>query len=239
MIHKMKAWLVKNHLTTDTTDYVAVVDSNGSIDVSGIVDELIAEGMELKRETAVDVVSRYNRKCADLALSGYSVNTGLVQLRATVKGAFYDKRWDPERNQLHVSVTQSAELRKAAAAATVEILGEHGELIALFGITDLSTGKTDGTVTRGFNAELKGTYIKVAGDDPTVGVYLHNVDTGEDIILPATNIALNEPSRLLLLVPADIVAGTYELRVTTQYMSNNKLLKTPRSAVLPIPLSVL
>jgi hypothetical protein len=239
MIRKVKAWLVKNHLTPDPSDYIAVVDSNGSVDIQDIVDELQKEGMEIKRETAIDIVSRYNRKCIDLAVSGYSVNTGIVLLRATVKGVFHDKTWNKELNKLHISVNQGIDLRQAVAETEVEILGEHGELIALFGITDLSTGKTNGTITHGFNAEIKGTYIKIAGDDPTVGVFMESMETGEVFRLPTSNIALNEPSRLLLLIPPDLRLGEYELRVTTQFSGSGKTLKVPRTAVMYTLLTVI
>jgi len=238
MLRKINAWLVKNHLTKDPNDYVAVVNSNGNIGVEGIVDELMAEGMELKRETAIDVVSRFNRKSIDFALSGYSVNTGLVNMHATVRGTFYDKKWDSERNHLRVSISQGMDLRRAVSETTVEILGERADLIAIFGITDISTGNTDGTLTRGFNAELRGTYIKVAGDDPTTGVWLRNLKTGDDTRLPNVNVALNEPSRLMLLVPTTLPAGDYELRITTQYTTGSRLLQTPRSATLASPVAL-
>ncbi|GHT17181.1 hypothetical protein AGMMS4956_20560 [Bacteroidia bacterium] len=238
MAHKLKAWLVKNNLTPDPTDYVGMVESFGSTSAEGLIDELVNDGMELKRETVLDVVTRYNRKCIDMALRGYNVNTGLVHLHATIKGVFHNKTWNPETNLLHVSVSQGAELRKAVAATTVEIMGEHADPIAIFGITDMSTGKIDGTITRGFNAEIKGTYIKVAGDDPTVGVYLRNLETDDDFKFPAVNIALNERSRLLLLVPPTLTEGTYELRVVTQFTGSNKTLNHPRIATLGVNVQV-
>ena len=238
MIRKINAWLVRNHLTEDPSDFVAVVNSNGHIDIDGIVGELLAEGMELKRETAIDIVTRFNRKCVDMALIGYSVNTGLVNMHTTIRGTFHDKKWDPEWNRLRVSITQGADLRHATAETTVEILGEHGELIALFGITDLSNGRTDGTLTRGFNAELRGTMIRIAGDDPTVGLWLRSLETGDDFRLPDVHIALNEPSRLLLLIPASLQEGEYELRVTTQFNHSHKPLRTPRTATLAATLTV-
>ena len=238
MIKKLKAWLVKNHLTEDPSDFVAVVDSNGSIDLEGIVEELIAEGMELKRETAIDVISRFNRKCINLIVRGFRISTGLVHIHITIRGAVFDKKWDPERNKLHFSITPDGALRREAAETSVEILGERGDMISLFNITDLSTGKSDGSIRRGFNAELKGAYIKLAGTDPSVGVYLHGIDTGEEIKLPETSIVINEPSRVLLLIPGEVAVGSYELHVTTQYTVGSHPLKTPRTAVLSTIVSI-
>ena len=48
---------------------------------------------------------------------------------------------------------------------------------------------------------------------------------GDDFWLPDVHIALNEPSRLLLLTPASLQAGEYELRVTTQFSHSHKPLR--------------
>ena len=40
-------------------------------------------------------------------------------------------------------------------------------------------------------------------------------------------IAVNNPSEVLILLPADLTDGIYELRLTTQYTSGNRQLKIP------------
>ncbi|MDR1119740.1 MAG: DUF4469 domain-containing protein [Dysgonamonadaceae bacterium] len=232
MVRKLKAWLKKNWLTPEANDFSAMIESFGSVNVDGIIDELKAEGMELKTETVLDVITRYNRKCIDLVLSGHNVSTGLVYMKAMVRGVFYDKTWNPERNHLHVAISQGVDLRNAVAETSVEIMGEHPDPIALFTITDLSTGKTDGSLTLGFNAELKGAYIKITGKDESCGLYLRNVDTSEDVKLEPQYIAINDPSRILFIVPANLSAGTYELRIVTQFTGGGSSLKHPRAVTL-------
>jgi hypothetical protein len=51
-------------------------------------------------------------------------------------------------------------------------------------------------------------------------------------------IALNEPSRVLIIVPDTLTAGEYELSVVTQYSHAGALLKTPRKAILGVPIVV-
>jgi hypothetical protein len=238
MERKLKAWLKPNLLTPENNDFNAIVDSFGSIAPNGIIAELAAEGMELKPETVLDVVTRYNRKCIDFVLRGYNVSTGIVYMRPTIKGVFYDKTWHADRNHLHVSISQGADLRAAVAETTVEIIGEHPDPIALFGITDLSTGKTDGTLTKGFNAELTGTYIKITGEDAACGIYLCNVNNGEETKIDPSYIAVNDPSRVLIIVPPALAAGTYDLRITTQFTAAGKTLKSPRSVTLSYPVDI-
>jgi hypothetical protein len=228
----LKAWLRKNPFATKRNSFIIVIESFGSINLDGIIEELKADGMELKPETARDVISRYNRKCIDLSLRGYNVNTGLVYMKTAARGVTYDKTWNPERNRLHMAISQGTDIQTALDGVSVEIMGEHPDPADLFSITDLYTGKTDGSVTPGFNAELKGTYIKITGGDESCGLYLRNVDTGEDSKLEPHHIAVNDPSRILFIVPAGLSAGTYELRVVTQYTVSRKALKHPRAVTL-------
>ncbi len=234
----LRAWIRKNQLTEDPNDYMASAVVNGSIGINDIVDELQNEGMELKRETVIDIVSRFNRKAADLVLSGYNVNTGLVYMRPVIKGVFYDKTWNPELNSVYVAINQGLDLRNAVAETVVEILGEQADPLEILSLTDTTTGKTDGTLTKGRNAELKGSYLKITGENPDCGIAFRHIATQAVTKLAPGDIVLNEPSRLLVLVPATLEAGEYELSVTTQFTGGNTLLKAPRTVALNMPVII-
>ena len=147
---KLNAWLRPNPLTEDKSDYVAVPQTQGSLNNADIVKELQKEGMEIRPETAVDIITRYNRKVAEKVLQGNNVNTGLVYMRPVIRGVFYDRTWNPQKHSVYVAMNQGNDLRKAVAETTVTILGEQSEPIAIFGITDNTTGKTDGTLINHF-----------------------------------------------------------------------------------------
>lgn len=237
-MNKLNAWLRLNPLTEDRSDYMAVPVTNGSLTIADIVKDLQNEGMEIKAETAIDIITRFNRKVAERVLGGYNVNTGLVYMRPVIKGVFRDRTWNPAVNSVYVAMNQGMELRKALADTIVEILGEQSDPIAIYTLTDSTTGATDGTLTRGRNAELKGSYLRIVGDDPAVGITFRNIDTSETVNLDAADIVLNEPSRLLILVPATLAAGEYELTVTTQFTAASKLLKQPRSVTFSEPVVI-
>lgn len=237
-MNKLNAWLRPNHLTEDKSDYMAAPVTNGSLTIADIVKDLQREGMEIKAETAIDIITRFNRKAAERVLGGYNVNTGLVYMRPVIKGVFYDRTWNPKTNSVYVAMNQGMELRKAVAETTVEILGEQADFITVYSITDNTTGATDGTLTKGRNAELKGSYLKVVGDDPAVGITFRNIDTKEEVKLDSADIVLNEPSRLLILVPATLAAGEYELTIVTQFTASGKFLKQPRSVTLSEPVVI-
>lgn len=235
---KLNAWLRPNLLTEDPSDFVATPVISGSIGVEDIIKELIKEGMEIKPETAEDIIKRFNRKTSEMVLNGYSVNTGLVVMKPAIKGVFYDKTWDKEKHTLYVNINQGAALRKAIQEAKVEILGEQTSPMSIFSITDKATGKTDGTLTKGKNAEIKGTYIKVAGEHSDNGIYFTNVENKKKVKVEASDIVINEPSRVLILVPSTLTAGTYELSITTQGSSGKSLLKEPRTDILETQITI-
>lgn len=110
--------------------------------------------------------------------------------------------------------------------------------MAIFGITDKATGKVDSTLTKGKNAEIKGTHIKIAGDHTDNGIYLTNIDNKTKTKIPTEDIVINEPSKVMILVPACLTAGNYELSISTQYSNGSNLLKQPRTVVLENNISI-
>lgn len=235
---KLNAWLRPNLLTEDQTDFVATPVISGSVGIEDIIKELIKEGMEIKPETAEDIIKRFNRKTSEMVLNGYSVNTGLVVMRPAIKGVFYDKTWDKEKHSVYVNINQGTALRKQIQDTKVEILGEQASPMSIFSIIDKATGKTDGTLTKGKNAEIKGTYIKIAGEHPDNGIYFTNIDTQEKTKVEASDIVINDPSKLMILVPATLTTGTYELSITTQFSNNKVTIKEPRTDVLGVNISI-
>ena len=129
MKNVLKALLRKNQLTNDPTDYKAQVIVKGNMGMSEIVDELIKDGLTIDKETILDILSQYNRKSANLALSGYNVNNGLVNMRSFIKGSLYQGKWNPNANWVDVSVSHGPELYQAVARTNVEIIGDKGKII--------------------------------------------------------------------------------------------------------------
>lgn len=239
MKNLLKAWIRKNPLTPDPNDYKAIVSPMGSINKAGLIDAIFEEGIELKRETVEDIVGRYNRMAARFAVRGWNVDTGLVYLRAILTGVFYGPKFDPEKNSIYVSATQGLEIRRELANTEVEILGEAPDIMHIYTVINLQTRAADGTITRGRNAEIEGAYIKIAGDDPTVGIYFESLDGQKDTRLDSDLIVTNNPSKLLILIPESFQTGLYRLKVVTQFTGASKLLNAPRQAIFGQEITVI
>lgn len=225
----LKIWLADNTLTTDDkNDKVPVLDSAGKLELQDVIQRMLSEDTGLRKETLDHSVHLYNRVLLDLLLNGYSVNTGLFRAVAQPTGIVEGGQWDKEKNGIYVVFTQGKDLREAIDEASVEILGEKANVMYILDVVDKKSGRKDGSATAGHNLLVNGAMLKVVGDNEANGVSLTDGD-GTVTKLDADQIVINNPSSLLLLLPAGLAAGEYTLTVTTQYASSG-LLKAPRSA---------
>jgi len=173
MKNVLKALLMKNQLTNDPTDYKAQVIVKGNMGMSDIVDELIKDGLTLDKETVIDILSEYNQKSANLALSGYNVNNGLVNLRSSIKGSLYQGKWNPNANWVDVSVSQGAELYQAVAQTNVEIIGEKDESLEIRQLSEQINQFTGSSQSKFHTPELLGTRLK-STTEPACGMAFRN-----------------------------------------------------------------
>lgn len=197
-----------------------------------------AEDTELRRETIEHIVNLYHRVVERLVLGGYNVNTGLFYAVPQAKGVVDNGVWNSEKNSLYVSITQGKELREAIAQTKVVIDGVAGENIYLSGAEDTATRAVDGTITQGRNFTLTGRNIKIAGEDPAVGLKLTD-SKGEETVIDMDMIGINNPSKLMFIVPAGLRKGEYTLTVTTLFSGNSSIfLKAPRTVTLKLTVGV-
>ncbi|MDR1557672.1 MAG: DUF4469 domain-containing protein, partial [Tannerellaceae bacterium] len=151
-----------------------------------------------------------------------------ITLRA--HGIVENGKWDPEKNYISIDIIQGQEAREAIAGTRLEILGEKPDAIYIYNGEDAVTRATNGMATSGRNYILHGRMLKIAGTDPSVGITLTNQSTGSSVQIPNEMIAVNEPAKIILLLPDNLADGDYTLKVTTQYTgASNFLRKEPHS----------
>lgn len=229
--YTLKAWLADNTVTNDDkTDKILLLESAGNLTQKDILDRMKQEDTGLRNETLEHVVNLYHRMMKAQLLNGYSINTGMFRATPQFRGVVQGGTWDDKINSIYISFTQDKELREGIKETSVQILGEKGDTMYIISGEDASTKLTDGSATAGRNYILYGKKIKVEGDDAKVGITLTAADNTVTPI-PLDMLAVNDPSKLIVLLPVGLAAGEYTLTVTTQFSSNvSKLLKEPRSA---------
>ena len=229
MKNVLKGWLADNTVTGENKgDKILVLESAGGMTLDDVLEKMKKEDTGLRRETLAHAVDLYHRTLVEAVLSGYSVNTGMFRMVPQFKGLVENGVWDPAVNSIYVLFQQDKELREGIAETSVKILGEKGSAAYIIGSQDTTTRATDGSATPGRTFRLKGKNIKVVGTDEAVGVYLLS-SVGDKTKLSADRIVTNNPSEVIVLLPADLEEGNYELQIVTQFAGGNKLLKAPRT----------
>lgn len=229
MDHVIKSWITPNTVTGENKgDKILTVESAGSVVFKDLIDAMVKANTGLHRQTIEHVVNLHNETVRDFLLAGYAVNTGLFHATVQLTGLVEEGAWNPETNSMYISLVQGKVLRDGLVDTTVKVLGEKGNAAFISGGKDAATRATDGTVTPGRNYAISGRNIKVMGTDPTVGVYIVS-SGGTRRKLDAEMIALNNPSDVIVLLPADLEEGNYEIEIVTQYASGGKDLKIPRT----------
>lgn len=227
----LKAWLVDNTVTTDDkTDKIFSLETTRSIGKDIILDRMVAKNPGVRRETMALGIELMEEVISEALMNGESVNTGLFRGVAQFRGVAKQNAWDSTVNSIYVSLTQGKVLREAIKDTRVDVLGERPVKFYIGSGQDAATRAVDFSATVGRNFTLFGKNLTVVGTDPSVGVTLTFVATGSVTKIDKDMIVLNEPSRLIILLPASLEDGEYTITVTTQYKgSSTDLLKTPRS----------
>jgi hypothetical protein len=127
-------------------------------------------------------------------------------------------------------------MRAALETVGVEVLGEREGTGYISLVTDISTGKTDGSITPDEDLLIAGDKLKVAPDDEAgLGVFFVDAQGADH---PVTHrLTENLPSKLIVRVPA-LVPGAYTLKVVTRFSNSKVLLQEPRAITYPLPLAV-
>jgi nucleoid DNA-binding protein len=239
ILHRVKAILFPNLLTEDPDDFYAKVISERTLSTDDICESAVGRGNAPTTKEAMKInVELFFKEMCYLLKDGYSVNTEYFIVTPHIKGVFRSVRdkFDRMRHSLYFLFNQGEILRRESSEVEVEITGTGEIGIIIVEVVDVKTGSVNDRITPDRNLRIKGSKLKLAGDNPTVGVYFINEATGEEIKVDADEIVDNKPSELMIVVPK-LELGMYLVKVTTQF-SGNALLKEPRTVTFDKTLTV-
>ena len=227
---KWQYYLKDNPLTKDdSNDCVAEVNIQDTLRNEDIAQQIIDEGSEIKKDTLIYVFNQRDRIVFDCLKSGQSVLNHFYQLLPRITGPFASKAaaFDAKIHKLAIDMILTSYGRKELELVTVESLGPKQQVAYISLVTDTLTDLTDGSITPNDDIRVTGSLIKVAGDDPEVGVYFVPED-GSTPVKVTRKLTQNDPSQLLVRVPA-LADGKYTLRIVTQFSVSKYLLKETRT----------
>ncbi|GHV77490.1 hypothetical protein AGMMS49942_23110 [Spirochaetia bacterium] len=126
-------------------------------------------------------------------------------------------------------------MNKALAESPIRHVSDAASGLYIEHVRDLSSGTEDRILTCGGGVRVRGSKMKLAGNDPTVGITLINAD-GDHFPVAAAAIMRNGPRVIDFICPL-VEEGEYRLMLTTMF-SVGTLLKEARSYIFPAVLTV-
>ncbi|MDR2194566.1 MAG: DUF4469 domain-containing protein [Treponema sp.] len=235
-----KVWLRRNLLTKDVeNDFVAEVSTAGNtLRNEDIAARIVAGRSELRLETIASILQARDEIVRTALAEGSAVQDGCVRLAPRVNGAWVgvNHAFNPAEHKITLDVNPSAEMRGVLETVGVEVLGEKdsGAFIGL--ITDVTTGKTDGTITPDEDVIVTGDKIKLLPEDEAgLGVFFVDANGTETRV--TRKLTENLPKKLVFRVPS-LAPGSYTLKVVTRFSNAQHLLNESRTITYEFPLIV-
>lgn len=233
--------LRENKITERTDDYTASVKTfSDTKSLEYIAKEIVRERTEYRLDTILSIMKLVEEKIRHILYSGYPVMTENVRFSPTITGSFdsHGELLDDKGMKCGVNVTVNQIVKDGLAGVKLYIdsVQELGGA-KIDRVKDLTTGKTDGTVTPGGMVEVTGSKIKCLNEDGSgIGHFrLYNEsESAEEVKV----LGVNDPSKIIFIFPTGLLAGNYRLEIETYFSNTSTMLKNPRTLVCPVTLKV-
>jgi hypothetical protein len=237
--HIIKAMLYPNTMKNAKGKFLARTSKHTSYNIRGICESIREKSGIVNTDTLEYHVKLFLDEMAELLETGNKINTGYFSAQANVKGSFdtMSDNFDEVRHRVEISFSSGHLIRQRAARLKAEILRINPVSFSIDKITDAQTKLITDKLVWNRLLVIHGEKIKVAGNDPAVGVYFVNTENGSETHLPVPVLYENSHATLKLFVP-ELASGTYHLKVTTQFTGNAVLLAQTRSFLYPHMLHV-
>ncbi len=238
-MHSIKANLYPNALTGGPNDYAAKVISERTLTLRDVcISAINRGGAPTKVDTMELNVNQFLKEMVYQLIDGYSVNAGYFMVRAMIKGVFNSPQetFNKKKHSIYFLFNQGEPLRKIMDEVKVEIMGLGNSNPVIDYIMDMKTKSINDKLTPERNLRVTGDRIKIAGDDPEVGIFFVSEADGTIYRVDEEDIVINNPSEIMVVVP-NLPEGAYKLKIVTQFTSASTL-KHPRTVQSDVLLTV-
>ena len=227
-----------NDLTAAPDDYRAQVVNVASHTQEDIVNRIMRIGAGLTRSDIAAVLEAEKQVVVEIVSEGGAVNTDLFNAFPSIQGVFHsaEDAADGIHQKVRINLHAGTALRDAARAVKTKKLPGVVSGALISSVTDVKTGAQNSLLTPGRNIKITGAKLKIAGDDPSVGLFFAPEAGGAPVPVDSSDLAVNRPAELIAVIP-NLPPGAYRLRIVTQY-SGSALLKHPHTVTFDKPLSV-
>ena len=230
ILHHIRVKLYPNYLPKVEGAYIARTDSDKTLSMEEVCAIMKTRaGFTGKLEDLIDYVHQYNDEVAYQLCDGFAVNNGYYSIYPNIGGTFnsVSEAHDQTKNPISFRFGIRSGLRKLIDKISVDITGLADTSGWIDQFVDTDENSTNTLYTAGDAFIIHGSKLKIAGDDPTVGVYFVPVDDPSKAV-KVTRIIENLPTKVIGIAPkTEWVENRIEIR--TQFAgSNTRQLKAPR-----------
>jgi len=233
VLHRLRVKLYPNYLPNVEGAYIARTDSEASLNIEQVCAALKNRGgYGGDYEDLVEGVKQFFDEAAYQLCDGFSVNTGYYSIHPNVGGTFNNTSeiHDHKKHPITFRFRTGRKLRRLIEHIAVDIEGIADTSGYIDEFIDAEEDSINAHYLPGNQFILHGHKIKVAGDDPSVGVYFVPVNDPSKTI-KATRIAENGTSKIIGVAPGT-GSSPVRIEIRTQYTgSGNAFLKTVRTII--------
>ena len=233
VLHRIRVKLYSNYLPTAEGKYIAKTDNEAYLSVERICAAMKNRGGFLgSYENLIENIKQFLDECAYQLCDGFGLNLWYYSVHPNIGGTFNSEKeaHDPVKNPVNFKFHTRLPLRNLVKHIVVDITGVADGNAFIDEFIDRDEASVNGVFTPGDMFCINGNKIKLAGDDPSCGVFFVPVEDPSKAV-KVERIGENSASTITGIAP-----GTQHLynkiEIRTQYSgSTTTFLKAPRSIV--------
>jgi hypothetical protein len=229
-MHRIRVKLYPNYLPGGEGTYLARTDSEATLSVEEVcAADRDRGGLTGNFDDYVGFVKRFFRESSYQLADGYAINTGAFSIYPNLGGTFVniDETPDPKKHPLTFRFRAHKPLRELAGHIAVVVDGEADPSGHITEFLDNENNSVNHWYEPGNQFMLTGHKIKIAGDDPSCGMYIVPVEYNDPPV-KVTRIIENGAGKIIGVIP-NAEWEKVKIEIRTQFAgSGGVFLKSPR-----------
>jgi hypothetical protein len=231
VLHRIRVKLYPNYLPKTEGRYIAKTDNEAYLSVERICAAMKNRGGFLgSYENLIENIKQFLAECAYQLCDGFALNLWYYSVHPNIGGTFNSEKetHDPVKNPVNFKFRTRLPLRNLVEHIAVDITGVADCNAFIDEFIDRDKDSVNGIFIPGDLFCINGNKIKLAGDDPSCGVFFVPVEDPSKAV-KVTRIGENNPSTVTGIAP-DTHYQFNRIEIRTQYSgSTTTFLKAPRS----------
>ena len=233
VLHRIRVKLHPNYLPNTEGRYIAKTENEASLSIERICAAMKNRGGFLgSYENLIENIKQFLDECAYQLCDGFALNLGYYSIHPNIGGTFDSEKetHNPEKNPVSFKFRKRLPLRNLVQYIAVDITGVADSNVSIYEFIDRDADSVNGIFSPGDMFCINGNKIKLAGDDPSCGVFFVPVDDPSKAV-KVTRLGENNASTITGIAP-DTQNKFNRIEIRTQFAGSSGIfLKSPRSIV--------